>query len=83
MMYIGVLTTDQMPLHHQNVGFIDRLVRGLLAIDLLALCLTSFINGLTVILCLVLAACLAYSGITGFCPIYTALGRDSRQHSEP
>ncbi|MEZ0542499.1 YgaP family membrane protein [Fibrella arboris] len=72
-----------MPNHNQNVGFIDRLVRGLLAIDLLALCLTSFITGLTVILSLLLVVYLAYSGAAGFCAIYAALGRDSRQRTEP
>ncbi|HEY0108800.1 MAG TPA: DUF2892 domain-containing protein [Fibrella sp.] len=72
-----------MPHHNQNVGFIDRLVRGLLAIDLLALCFTSFISGLAVFLSVALAAYLAYSGATGHCPIYTALGRNSRQRTEP
>ncbi|NID10966.1 YgaP family membrane protein [Fibrivirga algicola] len=72
-----------MPDHNQNVGFIDRLVRGLLAVDLLALCLSSFINGLAVLISLVLVAFLAYSGATGHCPIYSVLGRNSRQRTEP
>ncbi|MEZ0483807.1 YgaP family membrane protein [Fibrella aquatica] len=72
-----------MPNHNQNVGFIDRLVRGLLAIDLLALCLTSFISGLTVIISVVLIAYLAYSGATGHCLIYSSMGRNSRQRTEP
>jgi di/tricarboxylate transporter len=72
-----------MPDYNQNVGFIDRLVRGLLAIDLLALCLTSFISGLAVILFILPAAYLAYTGVTGQCPLYTALGRNSRQRTEP
>lgn len=72
-----------MPDHNKNVGFIDRLVRGLLAVDLLALCLTSFISGLAILLSLLLAAYFAYTGATGQCPLYTALGRNSRQHTEP
>jgi len=72
-----------MPDHNQNVGFIDRLVRGLLAVDLLALCLSSFINGLAVLISLVLVAFLAYSGATGYCPIYSVFGRNSRQRTEP
>ena len=67
----------------QNVGFIDRLVRGLLAVDLLALCLTSFINGLAVFFSVALAAYFAYTAATGHCPIYTSLGRNSRQRTEP
>lgn len=69
--------------HNQNAGFIDRLVRGLLAIDLLAACLVSLIDGPSVFLFVGLAAYFTYSGLTGHCPIYTALGRDTRQRTEP
>ncbi len=72
-----------MPDYNPNVGFIDRLVRGLLAIDLLALCFTTYISGLAVLLSVALAAYFAYSGATGHCPIYTVLGRNSRQRTEP
>ncbi|MBO0933165.1 YgaP family membrane protein [Fibrella aquatilis] len=66
-----------------NVGFIDRLIRGLLAIDLLALCLASFIQGSVVGLALMLAAYAAYSGLTGNCPVYAMLGLNTRQRTEP
>ncbi|MBO0951131.1 YgaP family membrane protein [Fibrella forsythiae] len=72
-----------MPNRKQNVGFIDRLVRGLLAIDLLALCFSSFINGVAVLISIILIALLAYSGATGHCPLYTTLGRNSRHRTEP
>jgi hypothetical protein len=38
----------------QNVGFLDRMIRGLLGIDLMAVCfLTSVSSPLLVLLCLV------------------------------
>ena len=72
-----------MPTLNQNVGFVDRLVRGLLAVDLLALCLSSFISGFTVVLSVILIVFFAYSGATGYCPVYSVLGRNSRQRTEP
>lgn len=68
---------------NQNVGFIDRMVRGLLAIDLFALCLISLIDGPAVLLFVGLAIYFTYSGVTGHCPVYTALGRNTRQRTEP
>ena len=72
-----------MPTPNQNVGFIDRLVRGLLAVDLLALCLSSVIDGFAVFLSIILIIFLAYSSATGYCPIYSAIGHNSRQRTEP
>ena len=66
-----------------NVGFIDRLIRGLLAVDLLALCLASFLQGPLVGLAITLATYAAYSGLTGNCPLYAMLGLNTRQRTEP
>lgn len=67
----------------KNVGFLDRLVRGLIAVDLLAVCFITLTGSLfTIPLCL-LAGYFIYTGLTGFCPLYSAIGRNTRQRTEP
>ncbi|MBO0939140.1 DUF2892 domain-containing protein [Fibrella sp. HMF5335] len=66
-----------------NVGFIDRLVRGLLAIDLLALWLAGFLIGPPVTLALLIATYAAITGVLGSCFIYSLLGINTRQRTEP
>lgn len=66
----------------KNVGFLDRLVRGLIAVDLLAACFIATIgSAVTSLLCL-LAGYFIYTGLGGFCPVYYAVGRSTRQPTE-
>jgi hypothetical protein len=67
----------------QNVGFLDRMIRGLLGIDLMAVCfLTSVSSPLLVLLCLV-AGYLICTSLTSFCPVYTLLGQNTRYRTDP
>lgn len=68
---------------NQNVGFLDRLVRGLLAIDLLAACFIAFVDGPVILLFWLLAGYLILTGLTGVCPLYAALRHHTRQRTEP
>lgn len=66
-----------------NVGFIDRLVRGLIAIDLLALWLADFLTGPSVIVALLIAIYAAITGVLGTCFVYSLTGLNTRQRTEP
>lgn len=66
-----------------NVGFIDRLVRGLVAIDFVALWLAGFITGPLVGFTLLVAAYAAVTAILSSCPLYTFMGLNTRQRTEP
>ncbi|MEZ0607511.1 DUF2892 domain-containing protein [Fibrella sp. WM1] len=67
----------------KNVGFLDRLVRGLIAVDLLAVCFITTLSSLVIAFFCLLAGYFIYTALTGFCPIYTAVGRNTRQRTEP
>jgi hypothetical protein len=68
---------------NQNVGFLDRMVRGLLGIDLLALLFFGIIGGPATTLFGLLALYCIGTGIVSFCPLYAVLGRNTRQRTEP
>ncbi len=79
----GAQSYRQMIPNNLNVGFIDRLVRGLLAIDLVALWLADFLSGPVVGFALLIAIYAAITGITGTCFIYAMTGLNTRQRTEP
>lgn len=83
LLYIGRLTFFQMIPKNLNVGFIDRLVRGLLAIDLVALWLAGFLSGPIAGIALLVATYAAVTGMLSVCPFYSATGLNTRQRTEP
>jgi len=54
----------------QNMGFIDRLIRVLVAIAIVALYLTGQISGIAAIILEVFALIFVLTSIIGFCPLY-------------
>ena len=56
-----------------NESGLDRIIRVIVGIVLLALYFTSTVSGALGIVFLVLAAIALLTGIVGFCPLYTLL----------
>ena len=54
----------------QNMGSIDRVVRLVIGIILLALSLTGVITGTLSTIAIILAAVLLLTAAVGFCPLY-------------
>ena len=66
----------------KTVGTQDRAVRGVLAIGaLIGAGLVGFTSGWGLILVAVVAIMLV-TGASGYCPIYSALGIDTRRHDQ-
>lgn len=57
----------------KNVGNIDRIVRGVIALMILMLALLKFIEGPLAVLLGVAALVLMLTGLTGVCPCYIRL----------
>jgi len=53
-----------------NLGMLDRALRFLIAIAIVALYITDTINGLTATILLILSAILIGTSIVSFCPLY-------------
>jgi hypothetical protein len=58
----------------QNVGTVDRLIRGILAAIIVVLYFTNAITGVWATVLLVIAAFLLLTAIFGYCLIYGLLG---------
>jgi hypothetical protein len=58
----------------KNVGTIDRVIRVVVALVIIALFLTHMVSGTLGIILLVLAAILFITGSIGFCLLYWILG---------
>lgn len=56
-----------------NESTIDRIIRGIAGIILLALALTSVVTGALSTVLIVLGAVLLLTGLVGFCPLYALL----------
>jgi hypothetical protein len=54
----------------QNMGSLDRIIRVILAIVLLALALTQVITGTIAVIAYVLAAVFLLTSLVAFCPLY-------------
>jgi hypothetical protein len=61
----------------RNVGSLDRVIRGLLALSVPILYLTGQIEGLAAIILAVLAVLTVRTSVTGKCGIYYGLGRST------
>lgn len=58
----------------KNIGPLDRAVRIVLGLVLIALFLTKVVTGVIAIIVLVLSIILLVTGIVGFCPAYYPFG---------
>ena len=58
----------------KNMGVIDRVVRSLLAVVVLALYFMGMISGTVAVVLGVFAAIFLVTGLVSFCPLYTLFG---------
>ena len=61
----------------RNVGSVDRVIRGLLALSVPILYFTGQIAGIAAIILAVLAVLIVRTSVTGKCGIYYGLGRST------
>jgi hypothetical protein len=58
----------------KNMGLIDKAVRILIAVVVIALYFANIISGVLAIILLIFAGVFILTSIIGFCPLYTAIG---------
>jgi hypothetical protein len=58
----------------KNMGLIDKVVRILVAVVVIALYFTNVISGVLAIVLLIFAGVFILTSIIGFCPLYKAFG---------
>jgi hypothetical protein len=58
----------------KNMGTIDRVIRGILAVVIIALYFAGSISGLAAVILGVFSLVLLVTSITGVCPLYTPFG---------
>ena len=63
----------------KNVGTIDKAIRILVALVVVALYFTNVISGVLAIVLLALAAVFVVTSLLSFCPIWLALGLSTRK----
>jgi hypothetical protein len=63
----------------KNVGTIDKVIRILIAVVVVALYFTNVITGTLGIILLALSAVLVVTSLISFCPIWLALGLSTRK----
>jgi hypothetical protein len=66
----------------KNVGSIDKAVRILVALAIVALAYTKVITGTLAIVLLVVAGILVLTSLVSFCPIWRVLGISSAKKQE-
>jgi hypothetical protein len=63
----------------KNMGTIDRIIRTVLAVIVVALYLTETISGVAAIILGIFAAIFIATSIIGYCPLYTPLKISTRK----
>jgi hypothetical protein len=58
----------------KNMGLIDKVIRILVAIAVIALYFTNMISGVLAIILLVVAGVFILTSLIGFCPLYLPFG---------
>ena len=66
----------------KNVGSIDKVIRILIALVIIALFFTNIIVGTLGIILLIVAAILILTSLVSFCPIWVFLGLSTRKKGE-
>jgi len=62
----------------QNMGFIDKAVRILAALGILALYFTHVLSGTAALVLFIIAGIFIITSFIGYCPIYHALGLSTK-----
>jgi hypothetical protein len=62
-----------------NMGYFDRIVRGLIAISLIALNIKGIVFGGLAVAAVIIAVVFILTSVLGFCPIYAIFGISSRK----
>lgn len=65
-----------------NVGTIDRIIRILLGVAVIALYFLGKISGITAVVLLIVAAVFIVTGLQRFCPLYTLFGINTKSKTE-
>ena len=63
----------------KNVGTIDKVIRILIAVVVIALYFAKVISGTVAVVLLILSAVLAATALINFCPIWRILGISTRK----
>jgi hypothetical protein len=63
----------------KNVGTLDRVIRILFALAMIALYMTGQISGTTGLIFLIVGLILGITGLISLCPIYMMLGLSSKK----
>jgi hypothetical protein len=58
----------------KNMGLIDKVIRVLIAVVIIALYFTNMISGLLGVILLILAGVFILTSLLGFCPLYLPIG---------
>ena len=66
----------------RNVGKIDRLVRVLVAIAVAVLIFSNVVSGTGALILAILGVVVLFTGLSGFCGLYTPFGIDTRKNKE-
>lgn len=66
----------------KNMGPVDRILRSIIALVLIALYITDVITGTIGIVVVVFASAMLLSSIIGNCPPYTLMGFDTRKKKD-
>ncbi len=64
-----------------NMGYFDRIIRGLIAISLIALNIKGIVFGGIAVAAVIIAVVFILTSVLGFCPIYAIFGISSRKIS--
>ena len=62
-----------------NIGTLDKVIRVLLALAIVALYFTNVISGIITIILLVFSGIFIMTSFISFCPLYLALGISTRK----
>ncbi len=66
----------------RNVGFVDRIFRGIMALLVIVLILTKTVQGGTAIIFGVMAVVLLFTSTTRFCPCYMRFNIDTAKNKK-
>ena len=58
----------------KNMGLIDKVIRVLVAVVIIALYFTNMISGILAIILLIVAGIFILTSLFGFCPLYLPIG---------
>ena len=66
----------------KNLGKVDRIIRLLIALTIVALFLTNIITGTLAIVLLIVAGVFVLTSLISFCPLYWSVGANTKSNKE-